>query len=177
MAGHLAAGVPLHETGSPIADPVLLNLPRPRRVPGGLEGEIIHIDHFGNLASNIMLEDLGVAAREKGMIEVHLGPTRITGLVRTFGERRPGEVIALFGSTGNLIVSVVNGSASSRLGVHVGEGDPCCDIEARSRSWRPSYMNRALPLEVRDLSFRYRDRTEPAIKRAELLLLIRARSC
>ena len=42
-------------------------------------------------------------------------------MVDTFGERPAGEVIALLGSTGNLIVSVVNGNAASKLGVKVGE--------------------------------------------------------
>jgi S-adenosylmethionine hydrolase len=42
-------------------------------------------------------------------------------LVNAFGERAPGEVIALYGSTGNLIVSVVNGSAAQKLGARTGD--------------------------------------------------------
>jgi S-adenosylmethionine hydrolase len=121
VAGHLAAGVRLEELGSAMDDPVLLDFPRPRRVPGGMEGEIIHIDHFGNAASNIMLEDLAPATGDRPQAEVRIGATSILGLVRTFGERRPGEVVALIGSTGNLVVSVVNGSASAQLGLHVGQ--------------------------------------------------------
>ncbi len=45
----------------------------------------------------------------------------IKGLVNTFGERAVGELIALLGSTGNLIVSVVNGSAAGRLDAKVGD--------------------------------------------------------
>jgi S-adenosylmethionine hydrolase len=55
-----------------------------------------------------------------GQMDVQLGMTRISGLVNTFGERQPGEVVALFGSTGNLIVSVVNGNAAAQLNVQVG---------------------------------------------------------
>jgi hypothetical protein len=120
VAAHLAAGVPLQDLGSPLWDPVLLQLPRSRRVSGRLEGEIIHIDHFGNLASNIMLDDIDAQEREMGQMDVQLGTTRISGLVNTFGERQPGEVVALFGSTGNLIVSVVNGNAASQLKAQVG---------------------------------------------------------
>ena len=43
-------------------------------------------------------------------------------MVNTFGERAEGEVVALLGSTGNLIVSVVNGNAADKLGVKVGDG-------------------------------------------------------
>jgi S-adenosylmethionine hydrolase len=42
-------------------------------------------------------------------------------MVVTFGERPSGELVALFGSTGNLIVSVVNGNAARRLDAQVGD--------------------------------------------------------
>ena len=38
----------------------------------------------------------------------------------TFGERPSGELVALFGNTGNLIVTVVNGNATHRLDAQVG---------------------------------------------------------
>jgi S-adenosylmethionine hydrolase len=41
--------------------------------------------------------------------------------VDAFGERAPGELVALLGSTGHLIVSVVNGNAASRLQAHTGD--------------------------------------------------------
>jgi S-adenosylmethionine hydrolase len=121
VAAHLAAGVALRDLGTGLTDPVLLKLPRPKRVADGLEGEIIHIDHFGNAASNILLEDLEDSLEARRLVEVQLGANRISGLVRTFGDRQPGDVIALIGSTGNLIVSVVNGSAAATLGIHMGQ--------------------------------------------------------
>jgi len=42
-------------------------------------------------------------------------------MVKTFGERPDGELIALYGSSGNLIVSVVNGDAAKRLGARLGD--------------------------------------------------------
>ena len=121
VAAHLAIGVPLQMLGSTISDPVQLLLPKPQRTKSGWHGEVIHIDHFGNLASNIRVEDLGEAMKSKETITVHLGGEEIKGLVNTFGEKEPGELVALLGSTGNLIVSVVNGSASQRLNVKVGD--------------------------------------------------------
>jgi hypothetical protein len=44
----------------------------------------------------------------------------LDGLVRTFGEGKPGELVALFGSTGSLIVCEVNGNAAERLKIWVG---------------------------------------------------------
>jgi S-adenosylmethionine hydrolase len=116
-AAHLAAGVPLEELGTPLAELVRLDLPRPQQTPTGWRGQIIHTDHFGNLASNIRVEHVG----ERRDMEVRVGGQVIRGRVNTFGEQPPGALVALYGSTGNLIVSVVNGSAAQALGAKVGD--------------------------------------------------------
>ncbi|MDP3185042.1 MAG: SAM-dependent chlorinase/fluorinase, partial [Anaerolineales bacterium] len=102
-------------------DPVKLALPKPQRTENGWRGEVIHVDHFGNVAANIRVEHLGSELSHKERIVVRVGGVEIRGLVNTFGERPIGELIALFGSTGNLIVSVVNGSAAARLNAKVGD--------------------------------------------------------
>jgi hypothetical protein len=121
VAAYLASGVPLQELGTRFTDPVLIQMPQPERTKPGWRGEIIHIDHFGNIASNIRHENLGEALMKKKNISVHLRGVEINGMVDTFGERPVGEVVALLGSTGNLIVSVVNGNAAIKLGVKVGD--------------------------------------------------------
>lgn len=121
IAAHLAAGVPLLKLGTSFSDPVKLHLPKPARGKRGWRGEVIHIDHFGNIASNIRREDLAQPLANNAQLIVRLGETRIEGLVDAFGEREPGAIIALMGSTGNLIVSVVNGDAAFRLGARVGD--------------------------------------------------------
>ncbi|HEX8992029.1 MAG TPA: SAM-dependent chlorinase/fluorinase [Anaerolineales bacterium] len=120
-AGHLAAGVPISSLGPAFTDPVRIDLPKPIRSARGLRGEVIHVDHFGNVASNIRIEDLRDVLKDRDKITVRLGQAEIRGLVDTFGERPVGERIALLGSTGNLIVSVVNGSAAQSLGAKVGD--------------------------------------------------------
>jgi S-adenosylmethionine hydrolase len=117
VAGHLAMGVPLIALGSPVNDPIRLALPPPKRSTAGLSGEVIHIDHFGNIAMNIRREHL----EGEQKLVVYFGSHGIKGLVQTFGERPTGEAVALFGSTGDLIVSVVNGNAAQAFGVHVGD--------------------------------------------------------
>jgi S-adenosylmethionine hydrolase len=121
VAAHLASGVALDDLGSAIADPVRLTLPKARPTATGWEGEVIHIDHFGNVASNIRAEHLGKALLHKEKISIRLAGNTVDGLVNTFGERETGEVVALLGSTGNLVVSVVNGDAASALAVRIGD--------------------------------------------------------
>ena len=120
-AGHLAAGIPISSLGPAFTDPVRIDLPKPVRSPSGLRGEVIHVDHFGNVASNIRIEDLSDVLKDRDKIKVRLGQAEIRGLVETFGERPVGELVALFGSTGNLIVSVVNGNAAQQLSTKVGD--------------------------------------------------------
>ena len=118
-AAHLANGVSLAEVGSLIQDPVRLNLPRPLRNEMGLHGEIIHLDHFGNVVSNIMRKDLEGLETER--LTVRIRGTAVHGLVRTFGDHASGELAALFGSSGNLIIAEINGNAAVRLGVEPGD--------------------------------------------------------
>ena len=117
VAGRLAAGTDLATLGSPITDPLRAVLPQPIRTSGGWQAEIIHIDHFGNLATNLRREHLAGIER----ITLHLAGVTLQGLVRTFGDRSTGELVVLYGSTGSLIVCEVNGSAASRLGLRVGD--------------------------------------------------------
>lgn len=121
VAAHLSAGVPLQAVGSPFENPVRLEFPQPEKTETGWRGEAIHIDHFGNISSNIRIETLGDTLKSKDKIIVRVGDVEVKGLVNTFGERAVGELIALIGSTGNLILSVVNGSAAGRLNTQLGD--------------------------------------------------------
>jgi S-adenosylmethionine hydrolase len=127
VGAHLTSGVALEELGTLIDDPVLLDLPQPERTAQGLRGQVIHVDHFGNISSNIRREHLG----EPSHATVRLCGVEIDGLVETFGDRPPGELVALYGSTGNLIVSVVNGSAAARLNPRIGD-----EVEVKAQGWK-----------------------------------------
>jgi S-adenosylmethionine hydrolase len=82
-----------------------------------LSGEVTLIfQHFGNLITNIHRADLS----DWSHVVIRLGGVDIDGLARTFGDREPGTLIALFGSSGHLMISVVNGRASERLPISIG---------------------------------------------------------
>jgi S-adenosylmethionine hydrolase len=116
VAAHLARGVPLHQLGSPFNDPVRLEFPSAAVVPGGLQGLVEHVDRFGNLRTNIRREDCG--SRTPALVQ--LCGVEIEGLVRTFGEAPTATLIAVWGSSDELCVAEVNGSAATRLGARVG---------------------------------------------------------
>ena len=117
VSAHLARGVSLDELGESVQDPVLLDLPEPKQIDGGWQGVITRIDHFGNLESNID----GALLQGGEVVEVHVGGATIRGLVKTFGEAQPGDLVAMIDSSGVIGVSVVNGSAAAELVVRQGD--------------------------------------------------------
>ena len=103
--------------GAPIEDPVRLHIPQPERISTGWRAPIIHQDHFGNLALNLRYEQLP----SDNQIWLHAGKETINGLAETFSQRAPGNLVAVFDSSGLLSIAVVNGSAAARLGLAVGD--------------------------------------------------------
>jgi S-adenosyl-L-methionine hydrolase (adenosine-forming) len=117
VAGHLAAGTRLTRLGPVIEDPVLLDFPEPQPHEGGWLGEVMDIDHFGNLEINIhrdLLEGMGP-------VKVISGGHVLDGIKRTFGEGKPGDLIALIDSSDYLSISLVNGSAADGMPAQVGD--------------------------------------------------------
>jgi hypothetical protein len=126
VAAHLANGIPLENLGAPIDDPLRIPLPRPQRLEKRVIGEIILIfDNFGNIITNIDEEDIA----SLGDVTIRLGEVEIDGLVRTFGERVPGSLVAMIGSSGHLMIALVNGSAARQIQASIGDR-----VEVISRS-------------------------------------------
>jgi S-adenosylmethionine hydrolase len=117
VAAHLAEGIPLNLLGMPISDPIRLEIPKPIRTPHGWYGKVIHVDHFGNLSTNLH----GFHINQTKEVMVTIKGEKIVGLVSTFGERPPGTLVALVDSSGSLAISVVNGNAAQFLRASVGD--------------------------------------------------------
>ena len=58
VAAHLANGVPLSAMGEPVIDPMILNIPKPLRVASGWQAQVLLVDGFGNLITNLSEGDL-----------------------------------------------------------------------------------------------------------------------
>ncbi len=121
VAGYLSLGVALEELGPAIPDPVSLPCPAPVFTPEAARGEIIYVDRFGNLVSNLKASALRdwLAGRPA---HVRVGGLTLTGLARTYGEVPPGQFLALEGSHGFLEVAV--NQASAAQGLEAGVGQP-----------------------------------------------------
>jgi hypothetical protein len=112
-AAELANGTALTHLGHPIDDPVRDRLPAARRVGAIWVGEVIYVDHFGTLVTNIPGEGLGAGSR------VSVGGRDIGELNSTFGDVPRGQPVGFIGSGGTVEIAVRDGSAEG-LGVGVG---------------------------------------------------------
>lgn len=113
-AAHLALGLRPERLGRRTRRIRRLDLPRPRVGKQGVQGEVLHVDRFGNLISNIgadLLERTGSSEHPVVLI----GDCEIGGIRQTYAEVRKGAPIALIGSTGLLEISVREGSAEEML--------------------------------------------------------------
>jgi S-adenosyl-L-methionine hydrolase (adenosine-forming) len=116
VAGHLSLGLPPERLGPQVETWIDLQLPRPRITSEALAGEVVMIDDFGNLLTNIADANM----RHCTIHGILVGDHRVERLVRAYGEAQPGSVIALISSADTLEVAEVHGSAARRLGATVG---------------------------------------------------------
>ena len=124
VAAAWSLGRDLSELGTPISVLVDLQIPEPTirtffaPATGEVRGEVLMVDHFGNLITNVSRKMLPTATSVIDITFRDLAP-RIT---RCYADARPGEIVALFGSSQRLELAVVNGNAARQLGV--GQGEP-----------------------------------------------------
>lgn len=121
-AAHLALGVAPERFGPPISDPVKLQPPRVRREGGAVVGEILFVDPFGNLVTNLDLEDL--PSTDRAQLRVSVGGRTLVPVRSTYAEVPAGGAVAVIGSSGYLEVAVREGSAQRELGLEDAPGMP-----------------------------------------------------
>ena len=116
VAAHLSQGVPLKTLGRPLNFDALqpLRVQEPRMdATGVLEGEIVGVDRFGNLITNI--DGHHIAELGTGKLDILLGDRLITTVTRTYAHGGPGDILALIGSRNCLEIAVNGASASDVL--------------------------------------------------------------
>jgi S-adenosyl-L-methionine hydrolase (adenosine-forming) len=113
-AGFLAKGVALISLGRTLTDYQTIELPRPVVLGDALTGEVVRVDRFGNLITNIDRRAFEQFAQGR-LIAVVVGGRDIPRLVATYAEAPAGELCALFGSTDHLEIAINAGDAAATL--------------------------------------------------------------
>ncbi len=118
VAAHLSLGVGPENMGGRRESFVRISLPELRIRGGTLRGEVIHIDSFGNLITNIPRQAMK-GLEDRPLIEIR-GKT-MEGVSRSYVEKEEGSLLAIWGSSDLLEISLSRGEADRFLGVKRGE--------------------------------------------------------
>ncbi len=122
-AAQLAKGSAVSEFGNEIKDYVEPDFANPSLREKEVFGEVLHIDDFGNIITNISSETLEkLAVREKDFVKVEIGKEAVTlRLCSAFGDVSQGEALAIIGSHAFLEISVNRGNAAERFKAERGD--------------------------------------------------------
>jgi S-adenosylmethionine hydrolase len=115
-AGWLAKGLPLASLGRAITDYRQLDIPSAVVGEEGVEGQVLRVDRFGNLITNIDRRQVDKLSASGGLV-ITAGGQEIPRLVSTYEEVQGNEACALFGSSDHLEIASNAGSAADRLGL------------------------------------------------------------
>ena len=110
-AALLAMGVALDELGAPLDSPIIRRTPEARRLADGrVSGEVIAVDRFGNLITNLVAMNGGIVDVASCSLVVR----------RAYADVAQGELTAVVGSLGFVEIAQRDGSAANKLGVERG---------------------------------------------------------
>ncbi len=114
VAAHISTGITLEEIGSPCSNFNKGIIPVCKELGDIASGEIAHIDHFGNLITNIPEH----VFFNKKLHSIHLAAHKIVKLANSYSDVLDGFPVALIGSHGMLEIAVRNGNAAECLNIN-----------------------------------------------------------
>lgn len=119
VAAQLVQGAALQAVGSSSPTPQKLIARQPRRMPRQIIGHIAHVDHYGNLVSNIT--QAAFAQQCQGQrFEIRFASESVYTLHTHYTQVSPGDCVCLFNSLSLLEIAIHQGHAATLLGMQVG---------------------------------------------------------
>lgn len=115
-AAQLASGMDIQSLGKNMLDFTRL-LPRmPKATKGEMAGQVIHIDHYGNLVTNIDKATFEMLWNKR-KFEILFAREKITRIHSNYHAVDHGECFVVFNSAGLLEIGISHGSARQLLGM------------------------------------------------------------
>ena len=116
VAAHLAQGVRPDVLGTLVSGMVQLPWPLPQEYENEIRGEVIHVDRFGNLITNVRLEDL---CMEPQRARFQIRDYTISGITPHYAAA--DGIVAVVNSGGRIEMALPRASAAHELDICVGE--------------------------------------------------------
>jgi S-adenosylmethionine hydrolase len=121
VAAHLARGVEPDQFGPRLAELVQLPYARPQRMGETVVGEVIHVDHYGNIATNIPSELLTHLVPGQWLTLTLAERTHVLPFVQTYEAGPQGHPVCLINSNDACEIALSHDSAAALLAVQVGD--------------------------------------------------------
>jgi len=118
VAAALATGTDPGALGRVVSDMARLTLPPVHTLGHRLRGEVIYVDGFGNLVTNVP-ETLMAGFPHAG-VSITIGGARLRGIAACYAAVAPGDAVAVVNSWGLVEIAVREGSARAELSAGVG---------------------------------------------------------
>jgi S-adenosyl-L-methionine hydrolase (adenosine-forming) len=119
IAAYLSRGIAPEEFGSPMGDFVRLAWPAVTKTEGVVQGQIVYIDTFGNLITNIREDDLGGIQSDD--LTTSIKDITIRGLAQSYANGSESNYVTLVNSLGLLEISLFKGNAQLESGAQIGD--------------------------------------------------------
>ena len=120
-AAHLANGTSLSDFGPEIRDAVKPEFAKVTRSKGMLIGEVLHVDGFGNVITNVNEQDITQLHAEDWIIAKLPNCNLRLRFGKTYAEAKPKEALALIGSHGYVEFAVNQGNAAETFQTKAGD--------------------------------------------------------
>jgi hypothetical protein len=121
VAAHLANGTLPSDFGPQIEKIVMPDFAKAVKKKDRLVGEVIHVDDFGNIVTNIGVEELDSMKIGK-VVKIRVKNRGLTmKFCKTYAEAKSKEPLVLIGSHGFLEISINQGNASEAFKVKRGD--------------------------------------------------------
>ena len=117
-AAWLAKGIDLAALGRQAGTVQSLDIPRPVVDDGRIDGQVLRVDRFGNLITNIDRRTFDRIAGDR--LEIRIGARQVSRVVSTYADAAAGEICALFGSTDHLEIAANGANAAEALDLRRG---------------------------------------------------------
>lgn len=133
VAAALAGGMPLSEVGpeTELSACASLHLSGPEITPNRIKGQVLHIDHFGNIRTTITSASLS-KFQPGSFTSIELRGTTVSAISTTYTDCPVGGFTGIIDSSGYLEIAVNRGNAANATGSQL--GDPVTVFMEREES-------------------------------------------
>jgi len=116
ITAEVAKGKEISAFGSPTTEYKQLMQRKPRATKKEISGHVIHVDHYGNLITNIDKTDFDILSKDRGFT-LSFARERLQEVHQKISEVEPGDAFAVFTQNGYLMIGINQGRGHQLLGL------------------------------------------------------------